>query len=254
MKPSAFSNILHRPQLMTAAAARYLIDEFCPSGRDSKSQPSGPFSFLKQAFVRGEETDPGHRVEAPVARVPGWVGKPDSCGAYGSFVKDGVAVITIDSVLFDEGFAYERFDGQVVFFHGYDTIQNSLELADADPSVKSIMLRLDSPGGMVASGIYDLAAFMRERRSQPDAKPLWAVCETACSAAYWIAAQADHIVAPQPAFIGSIGVVILHYDVSDMLARHGLKITPVQFGADKTSTAEFRRSSKAQGVTQLILI
>lgn len=71
-----------------------------------------------------------------------------------------------------------------------------------DRSVEHIVLSMDSPGGQ-ATGIAEFASLIWEA-----SKPVTAyVGDMAASAAYWIAAAADRIVASPTAMLGSIGVV-----------------------------------------------
>lgn len=73
--------------------------------------------------------------------------------------------------------------------------------AEADPAVKAILLDIDSPGGVV-TGIDDFAA-----RVAAAQKPVVTyVAGMAASAAYWIAAASEVIIADRSAELGSIGV------------------------------------------------
>jgi len=94
-----------------------------------------------------------------------------------------------------------------------DDIQSQIDDALNDPSVTSIVLEIDSPGGQVA-GIADLADSIR---SAAGVKPVVAfVSDLGASAAYWLCAAASKIVVSQSAFVGSIGVVATYVDTSKM--------------------------------------
>jgi capsid assembly protease len=100
----------------------------------------------------------------------------------------------------------------------------------ADPGVSAVVLDLDSPGGAV-SGIPELAAEIYASRGR---KPIKAVANTlAASAAYWLAAAADEVIVSPSAEIGSVGVVAAHQDVSEALARDGVKVSLVTAGRYK---------------------
>lgn len=106
-----------------------------------------------------------------------------------------------------------------------------------DPAVKAIVLEIDSPGGTVA-GITELCAEIRAVRG--GAKPIVAVANTcAASAAYWLASQADEVVASPSANVGSVGVYAVHEDDSAMLEMIGVKITLISAGPYKTEGNEF---------------
>jgi ClpP class serine protease len=74
-----------------------------------------------------------------------------------------------------------------------------------DPSVKSIVLNIDSPGGD-ANGIHEIAEMIYQARGKK--KVVAYVGGTGCSAAYWIASAADELVLDATARIGSIGTVL----------------------------------------------
>jgi len=87
---------------------------------------------------------------------------------------------------------------------------------------RGILLEFDSPGGTV-TGTPELAALIA---SKP--LPTVAYTEDICaSAAYYLAAGADSIVATQSASVGSIGVYIPWMDTSAQYEREGLRPDPI---------------------------
>lgn len=100
----------------------------------------------------------------------------------------------------------------------------------SDPSVGSILLDVDSPGGSV-SGVDELSAEIFRARGQ---KPIVAqVNATAASAAYWIATAADEVVVTPSGEVGSIGVFAAHQDESAKQERDGVRTTLVSAGRYK---------------------
>lgn len=99
-----------------------------------------------------------------------------------------------------------------------------------DPAIKAIVIDVDSPGGTV-SGCEELAAEILASRGK---KPIIAVanCQMA-SAAFYIAAGADEIVASPSALVGSIGVYAALRDESEALQQAGIKHTLVTYGENK---------------------
>lgn len=103
---------------------------------------------------------------------------------------------------------------------------NALE----DPNVRAIVLDIDSPGGTV-QGVSELASQIYKARGT---KPIVAVANAlAASAAYWIASAADEIVAPPSGEVGSIGVFVIHTDVSKAEAADGVTHTIIKAGKYK---------------------
>ncbi len=115
-------------------------------------------------------------------------------------------------------------------------LQQQFRLALADPAVKTIAFRYDSPGGCV-----DMASeFADEIFASRGQKPIIAVADTMiCSCAYWLASQADTIYATTSAQIGAIGVFCEHDDISEMLAKAGIKITLVAHGDNKVDGSPY---------------
>jgi signal peptide peptidase SppA len=141
-------------------------------------------------------------------------------------VVDGIAVIEIAGVLIHRGGWIGQSSGQT----SYEGIAAQIEAAASDPSVRGIALEIDSFGGEVA-GVFDLADRIRAIRGT---KPVWAfVAEHAFSAGYALASQADRILLPRTAAVGSIGVVVMHADLSGQLDQDGVQVTLIHSGQHK---------------------
>jgi signal peptide peptidase SppA len=139
---------------------------------------------------------------------------------------EGIAVIPVFGTLVRRTVGLEAQSGLV----SYTTIGQQLDMALSDPSVKAILLDVDSPGGE-AGGVFDLADKIYAARK---VKPIWAsVDEDAFSAAYAIAASASKLYVPRTGGVGSIGVIAVHLDQSQAEADVGLKYTAIYAGARK---------------------
>lgn len=100
-------------------------------------------------------------------------------------------------------------------------IQQRFRAALADPAVGSIVFDHDSPGGNV-QGIPELAAEIRAARGR---KPMVAVANPlSASASYFLAAQADQVLAPPSSDLGSVGVYVAHENISGLLEKLGSSI------------------------------
>lgn len=101
----------------------------------------------------------------------------------------------------------------------------------ADETVGTIILDVDSPGGAV-TGTQEAADAVWAARQA--GKVVVALVSPLCaSAAYWIASQANEIVAVPSADIGSIGVFMAHTDCSAWNEQQGLKVTYIFAGKYK---------------------
>lgn len=107
-------------------------------------------------------------------------------------------------------------------------ISKALREANADDSIGSIVLDIDSPGGSVY-GIAELAAEIRA-----SAKPVTAVANSlAASAAYWLGTAASEFFVTPGGEVGSIGVWMAHEDWSKALAEQGVDVTLISAGKYK---------------------
>lgn len=112
-------------------------------------------------------------------------------------VRDGVAIIPITGPVMRYGNMFSQISGAV----SLDVLARDFAAADADPTVKAIVLDLNTPGGQ-ANGVSDFAAMIRGA-----SKPVTAFVEQAASAGYWMAANASEVVISTTGEVGSIGAV-----------------------------------------------
>jgi ClpP class serine protease len=133
-------------------------------------------------------------------------------------VLNGVAMLQISGTLVHKLGSLRPYSGMT----GYDGIRQAYLTAQDDPDVKAIACVYDSGGGEV-SGCADLFETMLAMRGN---KPVHAILsENAYSAAYWLASTADTITVPRTGGTGSIGVICMHVDWSEAIAKAGLKVT-----------------------------
>jgi ClpP class serine protease len=232
-----------RPVLMERGALEYWINRIQAVDARAFERP-GRFAALvrKLGKLTGprvmEDGEAGEYVEVPLGEgliyEPRYIGEPEDTG-FGWALKDGVALMCVDTPLLDEGFV---FCGS--FFHGYDTLLLGMREAAADPRVQGVFLKLNTPGGIASGEIMTLAQWMRDNRAAAGGKPIWVYAKMACSAGYWIGSQADRIISPEMAYVGSIGCYQLHEDWSAAYEKDGLRITEFAEFEDKTALAPWK--------------
>lgn len=129
-----------------------------------------------------------------------------------------------------------------------DSLRVAFRDAMADPDVQAIVFDIDSPGGSV-DGVPEFAEELRKARGS---KPIVGVANTlVASAAYWLAAQLDELVATPSAEVGSIGVYAMHQDVSRAYDAAGVTPTLISAGKFKVEGNEFEPlSDEARGQIQ----
>ena len=160
-------------------------------------------------------------------------------------VVNRVAVLPLYGAIFPKSNLMTQASGATAIGSWIETF----EALAADPDVAAIVLDVDSPGGSTA-GITEAAARMRPA---VEGKPVVAVSNFLCaSAAYWIAAQADQIVAAPSSMTGSIGVIAIHESIAAALEAEGVDVTIISAGKfkaegnpyeelDPEATAELQR-------------
>lgn len=157
----------------------------------------------------------------------------DERGGSGPASTGTIAVIPIRGVIANRMGTMDESSGGV----SAERIGAMLSAVAEQPSVKTILFDIDSPGGTVP-GVPELAAQMFAVRES--GKRLVAhVNDCACSAAYWLAAQCDEIVSVPSGTVGSIGVFCAHNDLSAALEKEGVKVTLISAGKFKTAGNPF---------------
>ena len=102
----------------------------------------------------------------------------------------------------------------------FEALTAQLHDAMANETIKTIVFDVDSPGGNVAGA----TEFAREVLKARVTKPIIAQAQhLMASAAYWVCACATEIVASPSAMVGSIGVYAMYDDISEALAKLGIK-------------------------------
>jgi len=125
-----------------------------------------------------------------------------------------VAVVEIEGIIVDGGGAVRE-----------------LREHEDNPSVKAVILRINSPGGVVAPTQEIFAAVQRVRKAgKPVIASLGAV---AASGGYYVAAACDRIYANPGTLTGSIGVVMQMANIEGLLKKVGVDYVVVKAGTYK---------------------
>lgn len=121
-----------------------------------------------------------------------------------------------------------------------------------DPSVRALIVHLDSPGGTVVGG-EDL---YRSLRGVGENKPVVAVMGTvAASAAYMTAVAGDRVFAREGTITGSIGVLFQTADITGMLDKLGIKPESLKSGPLKAVPSPTEPlTDEARAATQALVL
>lgn len=112
-----------------------------------------------------------------------------------------------------------------------DWVRRQIERAEDDQNVKSIIVRIVSPGGAVSSS--DQIHYYISRFKQNTNKPVLAFMQSiAASGGYYSAVACDEIMAEPTVITGSIGVIMNHLVIKELLEEK-LGINPVTLKSGK---------------------
>jgi len=123
-----------------------------------------------------------------------------------------------------------------------DRIRETLRKAEDDDAVAGVIVRINSPGGTVtASDIirHDIVGF-RERKKVPVYACIMGV---GASGGYYVATAADRIVAHPTAITGSIGVLLMKFNLEGLLAKVGVHEQTIKSGEKKDILSPFRAAT-----------
>lgn len=138
-----------------------------------------------------------------------------------SSLGDKVAVIRIEGPMFDSKDAIEELNEYM-----------------EEPSIKAIVIRVDSPGGAVAPAqeIYE-----EIKRAVLKKKIVVSMGSVAASGGYYVSAPATKVVANPGTLTGSIGVIMEIPNVEGLMNKIGIKTEVVKSGKYKDMASAFRK-------------
>jgi protease-4 len=147
-------------------------------------------------------------------------------------------VILQKNVPMGEKVALIRVEGAII--DSKDTVDQIKDFLK-DPSVKAIVLRVDSPGGAVAPSqeIYE-----EVRKAIAKKKVVVSMGSVAASGGYYISSPATRIFANPGTLTGSIGVIMEIPNFEGLMNKLGIKTEVVKAGRHKDIASIFRGMKK----------
>jgi len=121
-------------------------------------------------------------------------------------------------------------------------IRESLQKAEKDKQIVGLILRINSPGGTItASDIlhHDIIKFKKLKHVPVVA----CIMGVGASGGYYVAAAADEIIAHPTALTGSIGVIMMKFNVEGLLGKIGVEEQTVKSGDKKDIMSPFRKAT-----------
>lgn len=143
-------------------------------------------------------------------------------------IKNNVAVIPLHGALYADNAG---------FGDSYQEFVAMLDHANANVAAQKIVLDINSPGGQVLGLPNAVDAVAKSK------KPVFALATgLMASAAYAIGSQAKKIASLKQieTAIGSIGVIMTHFDMSKIYQDEGVDITVIKSGDKKDAGSQYR--------------
>jgi len=157
----------------------------------------------------------------------------------GNLWEEGVAVVRIEGVIVsgkEPDWALTTSDSAYS-----ESIVDRLERADADPAVKAIVLRVNSPGGGIVA-TDEIYTALKEIK-----KPVVAsMGEMAASGGYYVSCAAGEILANPATLTGSIGVISTVPNFEELLDKIGIEMLVIKSGTMKDELSSYREPSEEE--------
>ena len=150
--------------------------------------------------------------------------------------EDRIALIRVEGVILDS-----------------QTTIGELKRFSENPSIKAIVIRIDSPGGGVVPSqeIYNAVKRVRSKHNKAVIASMGSV---AASGGYYIAAATDRIVANPGTLTGSIGVIMETANVEGLLQKIGVEGVVIKSGKYKDVGSPLRKmSADERGLLQGVM-
>lgn len=159
-----------------------------------------------------------------------------------------IIVLLQKNVSMGEKVALVRIEGPII-----DSKNAIEEIKDYvnNPSIKAIILRVDSPGGAVAPSqeIYE-----EVRKAASKKTVVVSMGSVAASGGYYISSAATRIIANPGTLTGSIGVIMEIPNIEGLMNKVGIKTEVIKSGRHKDIASVFRgRTKEEREILQAVL-
>ncbi len=153
----------------------------------------------------------------------------------GPFTTDKIAMINVSGLIANS-------KANSLLSSGVNPVSDFREQLDAiaiDPSVKAVIMRMNTPGGTVTASAmmyHDLLAF-KAKTHKPVVVCMMDVC---ASGGYYLSCAGDYRIAYPTTITGSIGVIIETINLNGSLKKLGIAEESVKSGPNKDMGSPFK--------------
>lgn len=149
-------------------------------------------------------------------------------------LSGNVALIPIEGIILgteDSEFLFESVTASP------ETVE-FIEKANSNPSIKAIILEINSPGGSAVASEEIAKAVGKSNKTTV----AW-IREVGASGAYWVASSSDYIVANRVSITGSIGVIASYLEFPGLLERYNITYQRLVSGKYKDIGSPYKEMS-----------
>jgi len=158
----------------------------------------------------------------------GQVGQQPLPGSMGT--GDAVAVIQLDGTITSAPQDYFTTTGITP-----ERVRSLLDQAEANPAVKALVVRVNSPGGSVVASDEIYNAFRAYEKPM-----VVSMGDTAASGGFYIACGGDYVMAHPDTLTGSIGVISQFFNAEELLEKVGVDAIVITTGEFKDIGSLYR--------------
>jgi protease-4 len=193
---------------------------------DKESEEAGLVTHIGYSDELAKEAEDKAGPDAKQVEIDDYMSYRSSGGTKAPKNKTTIALIYGSGLIVDKASGPGDLSGDHMM--GADTIVDAFNDAADDKHVKAILFRIDSPGGSPEASESIRRALIH---AQMRGKPVFvSMGDVAASGGYWVAMNADHIVAEPGTLTGSIGVLAGKFVVGGLMDKLG-----ITFGTLKTT-------------------
>lgn len=123
-------------------------------------------------------------------------------------------------------------------------VMMQLEKAEKDKSIKTVLIKMNTPGGGATTSdiIYHELMQFKKRTGK---KVYVQMMDVAASGGYYISMAADHVQAHPTTITGSVGVINILPNVTELTEKIGVKVTAITSGKNKDLGSPFKEMTAA---------
>ncbi|KLV26422.1 signal peptide peptidase [Niallia circulans] len=163
------------------------------------------------------------------------------------YIEDGniankIAVLEVSGTIQDTGDADSLFSAAG---YNHTSFMEKLDYIKEDPSVKGVILKVNSPGGGVVESaqIHDKIVEIQKEAKIPVYVSMGSM---AASGGYYISAPADKIFASPETLTGSLGVIMSGYNFEGLAEKYGVEFVTIKSGKYKDIMSSTREMTEEE--------